>query len=180
MSAPPAPSPPFLSFPNPVNDVAARVIATGVVVLGLAAIALQAPWLSVVLALGFAARVAAGPKASPLGLLATRVVVPRLGLPPRFVAGPPKRFAQAIGLAFSGAAAILSLAAGLDTAAYVVLGALVVAATLEAAFGVCLGCRAFAVLIRLGVVPEAVCESCNDIWAGRERPVPPADPAVGS
>jgi hypothetical protein len=31
--------------------------------------------------------------------------------------------------------------------------------------GLCLGCKAFAVLMRAGVVPEDVCERCNDIWA---------------
>ncbi|MGH9271283.1 MAG: DUF4395 family protein, partial [Ilumatobacteraceae bacterium] len=55
------------------------------------------------LALGFLARVLAGPTLSPLGQLATRVVAPRLGRP-RLVPGPPKRFAQSIGLALTTAA----------------------------------------------------------------------------
>ncbi len=161
----------FFSFPNPVNDVAARTIASGVVVLSVAAIAFQAEWLIVLIALGFVARVAAGPKASPLGLLATRVIVPRLGLAPRPTPGPPKRFAQAIGVAFSVAAALLAIVFDAPLAASIVLGGLTVAAFLEAAFGLCLGCRAFAVLIRLGVIPEEVCEACNDIWSR-----PGADP----
>ena len=50
-------------------------------------------------------------------------------------------------------------------AAQIVLGLLAAAAFLESAFGLCLGCKVFALLIRLGVVPEEVCERCNNIWA---------------
>jgi hypothetical protein len=162
----------FLSFPNPVNEVTARVTAGGVVLLGLLAIALQLPWLAIALAAGFLLRVLSGPRLSPLALLASRVIVPRLPWGPKPVAGPPKRFAQAIGLTFSLAAVVLFYVFGLDTAAYVVLGALVVAAVLESVFGVCLGCKAFALLMRAGVIPPEVCESCNNIWAGRTPPEP--------
>jgi hypothetical protein len=79
------------------------------------------------------------------------------------VAGPPKRFAQGIGVAFSLSAAVLAIGFGLTSAAYVVLGLLIVAATLESVFGLCLGCKAFALLMRAGVVPEDVCERCNNI-----------------
>jgi hypothetical protein len=51
-----------------------------------------------------------------------------------------------------------------DTA-QLVLGALTVAASLEAFAGYCLGCKAFAVLMRVGVIPPSVCQSCNDIWS---------------
>lgn len=166
----------IVSFPNPVNEVTARVVATGVVVLGLTTIVLQLRWLAIVLAIGFGLRVLSGPRFSPLAILAVRVIVPRLPFRAKLVPGPPKRFAQAIGLAFSTTAALLLFVFGLDTAAYVVLGALVVAASLEAFAGLCLGCQAFALLIRAGVIPEEVCERCNDIWAGR-RPPAPAPPA---
>lgn len=43
------------------------------------------------------------------------------------------------------------------------LGLLIVAATLESVFGLCLGCGAFAVLMRAGVIPEEVCERCNSL-----------------
>jgi len=167
-----SPDPAFFSYPNPVNEVVARVTAGGVVLIGLVAIAAQLPWLSIVLAVGFLLRVLAGPRLSPLALLANRVIVPRLPLKPKPVAGPPKRFAQLIGLVFSVAAALLFFAFDAETAAYVVLGALVFAATLESVFGVCLGCHAFAGLMRLGVIPPEVCESCNDIWAHRPKPAP--------
>ncbi len=80
------------------------------------------------------------------------------------MAGPPKRFAQAIGVVFSVTALVLT-GLGFWTAAEVVLGLLATAALFESALGLCLGCKAFAVLMRVGVVPEEVCERCNDIWA---------------
>jgi len=88
----------IFSFPNPVNEVSARIVAAGVVTMALAAIVFDARWLTVVLAYGFIARVLTGPTLSPLGQLVTRVVTPRLGVAPRLVSGPPKRFAQAIGV----------------------------------------------------------------------------------
>ncbi len=71
------------SFPNPVNEISARLVAGMVVVLSLAAIVTAEPLLFVLLAYGFVARVAAGPTLSPMGLLATRVIVPLLGDPSR-------------------------------------------------------------------------------------------------
>jgi Domain of unknown function (DUF4395) len=156
----------LFSFPDPVNEVSARLVAAGVVLLSLATILLGLPWLTAVIAYGFLARVLSGPTLSPLGQLITRVITPRLPVAARPVPGPPKRFAQAIGAAFSVSAAVLALGFDLTTPAYVLLGCLIVAATLESAFGLCLGCKAFAALMRLGVVPAEVCERCNDIAAG--------------
>ncbi|HXA73662.1 MAG TPA: DUF4395 domain-containing protein [Acidimicrobiales bacterium] len=154
----------LFSFPNPVNEVSARLVAAGVVLTSVLAIAFDLKWLTVVIAYGFVARVLTGPTLSPLGQLVTRVITPRLGLAARPVAGPPKRFAQGIGAAFSLSALVLT-GLGYWTAAQAVLGLLVVAATLEAALGICLGCMTFGVLMRAGVVPDEVCERCNDIWA---------------
>src|SRR5277367_2957987 len=114
----------FFSFPDPVNEVSARLVAGGVFAMALATIIFDLPWMTLVIAYGFAARVLTGPKLSPLGLLVTRFVTPALGVPERPVPGPPKRFAQLIGLLFSAAAAILAVGAGERTAAYIVLGAL--------------------------------------------------------
>lgn len=154
----------LFSFPDPVNEVSARLVAGGVVVMALATIAFNQPWLLVPLVYGFAARVATGPKLSPLGLLVTRVIVPRLPWAERPYPGPPKRFAQGMGLAFTSVAGVLALL-GLRWEAYVVLGLLIGAASLESFAGYCLGCRVFALLIRVGIVPEEVCDRCADIWA---------------
>jgi hypothetical protein len=150
------------SFPNPVNEVAARVVAGGVVLLCAAAIGFDQRWLLVPLAYGFWARVLSGPSLSPLGQLAVRVVAPALSAP-KLVAGPPKRFAQAIGVVFSTTALLLWFGFGQDVAAMGVVAALAAAAFLESALGLCLGCRMFSVLMRAGVVPEEVCEACADI-----------------
>jgi hypothetical protein len=153
-----------LGFPNPVNEKAARVVAAVVAITGVAILLTGWHWLLLALAYGFWARVLTGPTLSPLGRIAMRVVAPRLG-PPTYVAGPPKRFAQGMGAAVSTTAAILALVLGLDTAADVLTGLLVVAATLESVFALCLGCRVFAVLMRAGLVPEETCERCANIWA---------------
>ena len=160
----------LFSFPNPVNEVSARLVAGGVVVLGVATIAFDQPWLMLVLAYGFLARVATGPTLSPLGQFVTRVLTPRLPFEPKYVAGPPKRFAQGIGATLSVGAVLAYYGFGSAGAAYALVGLIVVAATLESVFALCLGCKAFAVLIRLGVIPEEICERCNELWRGASPP----------
>ena len=160
----------LFSFPDPVNEVSARLVAGGVVVLSAVTIVFDQRWLTAVIAYGFLARVLTGPTLSPLGQLATRVLTPRLKVAAKPVPGPPKRFAQGIGVAFSVSAAVLALGFGLTTPAYVVLGLLIVAATLESVFGLCLGCRAFAVLMRVGVIPQEVCERCANIGGAVREP----------
>ena len=156
----------LFGFPDPVNEVSARLVAAGVATMAVTAVALDLRWLTVPLAYGFVARVLTGPTASPLGQLVTRVVTPRLPVAPRLVPGPPKRFAQGIGVVFSGTALLLT-AAGAWGPAQVVLLLLTAAAVLEAAFGFCLGCTVFAALMRLGVIPQEVCERCNDLSSVR-------------
>ena len=57
------------SFPNPVDEVSARLVATGVVLQGAAFIVTRSPVLLITLAFGFAARVGFGPRFSPLVML---------------------------------------------------------------------------------------------------------------
>ena len=154
----------LFSFPDPVNEVSARLVAGGVVLLTAAILAFDLRWATALLAYGFVARVLTGPKLSPLGLLVTRVVTPRLSFEPVLVPGPPKRFAQGIGAVFSVTAAILALGFDAWTAAQVVLTLLAIAASLEAFLGFCVGCKVFALLMRAGVIPESVCERCADLW----------------
>lgn len=157
----------LFGFPNPVNEKAARTVAAGVLTLSVLTLVLSVAagdgwlWLVAPLALGFLARVLTGPKLSPLGQLATRVVAPRLG-EPKYVAGPPKRFAQGIGFAVTTTATVF-LAAGVPGVTQALLGVLVVAAGLEAVVGLCIGCKVFAGLIRLGVVPDSTCVACANI-----------------
>jgi hypothetical protein len=134
-------------------------------VLAFIAVAFQQGWLLPVLAYGFVARTLTGPKLSPLGLLATRVLTPRLQVSHRYSPGPAKRFAQAIGAVFTLTATVLWYAAGEHTAALVLVGVVAVFASLEAAFGLCIGCRVFYIGMRIGLVPPSVCEDCLRVLA---------------
>jgi hypothetical protein len=93
--------------------------------------------------------------------LATQVITPKLSLEHRLVPGPPKRFAQGVGAAFTITASVLFIA-GAYGASQIVIAALVVAAFLESVFAVCLGCIAFGYLMKFGVIPQSVCEECNN------------------
>ncbi|MFZ4717916.1 MAG: DUF4395 domain-containing protein [Ilumatobacteraceae bacterium] len=152
----------LFGFPNPVNETSARLVAAGVVLQGVVYLLVREWWLLVPLAYGFLARVLSGPRFSPLGQFVTRVITPRIHVEHRFVPGPPKRFAQGVGLVFSGGA-LVATAFGATTVSLVLIAGLVVAATLESVFALCLGCIAFGQLMKLGVIPESVCVECNDI-----------------
>ncbi len=148
----------LFSFPNPVNETSARVVAFGVVVQALAFLVWREGWLLVPLVLGFGARVLTGPTMSPLGQFSVRIATPRIeqrfGVVSRRVPGPPKRFAQAVGLAFTGGAALGWL---LDATwlSVVLMVALLLAASLEAFAAVCLGCIGYSAIWG--------CDDCNDI-----------------
>lgn len=151
----------LFEFPNPVNEKAARSVAGGVLVLALLGLIPGLTWLSIVLAIGFWLRVASGPRFSPLGQMATRVIAPRFG-PAKLVPGPPKRFAQLIGATVTTAAAICLLA-GAVGAAQILLLLIVVAAGLESGLGLCLGCVIFGYLMRAGLIPSEICVECNNV-----------------
>ncbi len=158
-----------MAFPRTINEKAARVIGGVVAVTLVVALLTGAYWLAAPVAYGYWARLLSGSRFSPLGRLATDVIAPRLGAP-KPVSGPPKRFAQSLGAAFS-TGAVVAWALGATTVAVVLLGMLVTAAALEAVFALCLGCKVFALLMRAGVVPEEVCAECSDIWSRVPRPV---------
>jgi Domain of unknown function (DUF4395) len=156
-------------FPNPVNETSARLVAAGVLLQCVLYLVLRQWWMLVPLAYGFVARVFTGPTLSPLGQFVTRIATPRVvarGIlsEQRMVAGPPKRFAQGIGATLS-VGALIAAAIGGQTLAFVMVALIVVAATLESVFAICLGCMIFNRLMRWGLIPDDVCESCNDITA---------------
>jgi hypothetical protein len=152
----------LVAFPDPVDEVSARLVAAGVV-LQCVAILSGMTWLVAVLAYGFVARVVTGPTLSPLGQVVTRFLRPRLDLTPRPVPGPPKRFAQGIGATLSVASAVLYFGFGLPSAALIVITVILVAALFEALAGFCAGCWLFARLVRMGLVPDHVCQACADL-----------------
>ena len=159
------------SFPNPVNEYAARTVAAGVLVMAVAAIAFRQPWILVPLAYGFWARVLTGPKLSPLGQLATRVIAPRLPWAPEdWCPGPPSASPRPWAWPSPpppwccGSGSISPPPPGWWWRCWPL------AALLESAFAICLGCIVFGYLMKVGVIPEEVCEACVDI----SRRHPPA------
>lgn len=148
----------FFSFPNPVNETSARLVALGVVLQAVVFLVFREGWLLAPLVYGFLARVLTGPTMSPLGQFSVRVATPLVergfGIESRRVPGPPKRFAQMIGLAFSGIATI-GWAFGATWLTFTLLAGLLVAASLEAFAGVCLGCIAYSAIWG--------CDDCDDI-----------------
>ncbi|GAA4442845.1 DUF4395 domain-containing protein [Phytohabitans houttuyneae] len=110
-------------------------------------------WLALVQAAVFAIT-AVDPRRGPYGLLYRALVAPRLGRPAELEPAAPVRFAQVLGFGFTlvAAAGYLSgaTALGLVMAAFAL-----VAAFLNAAFGLCLGCEAFLAFRRLTGRPLA-------------------------
>jgi len=135
-----------------------------VVTMSLVALILGWSWLLAPLTYGFIARVATGPTMSPLGQFAVRVAGPRLTAWQKFVPGPPKRFAQFIGLVFCVATDVVCYLSGFGVARWILLP-LAFAASLEGFLGFCLGCTLFGWGIRLGLVPESICAECGDLSA---------------
>ena len=149
----------LFSFPNPVNEFSARFVAGMVSILTIATILTENQFVAGCLLNGFLARGATGPTLSPMGLLATRVIVPALGNPTKLVAGPPKRFAQTIGLVFS-ATAFIMLMLDFVLIFQITLAILVIFALLESLAGFCAGCFVFNYLMKWKIIPQSVCESC--------------------
>jgi Ca2+/Na+ antiporter len=96
-------------------------------------------WLLAAQAVVFALSVA---DRSPYGLIFRRLVRPRLGPPAVLEDSRPPRFAQGVGLAFA-LLGVIGFAAGSTTLGLTATAAALVAAFLNAAFGVCLGCELY-------------------------------------
>ena len=160
----------LFSFPNPVNETSARLVALGAVAQSILFLVVREWWVLVPLTYGFVARVLTGPTLSPWGTIVTRFITPRITREHRFVPGPPKRFAQGIGAVFTVGASV-AWALGAPTVSYVLIAGLTFAAGLEAFAGFCLGCVMFARLMKWGVIPAEICEECNDISKRLARPI---------
>lgn len=163
-------------FPSLVDDVTVRLIAGVVLALALVALAAHQWWLYAVLAIDFTLRAGLGPQASPIARLVQRQLRARLGAAPRYTAGPPKRFAAAIGAVMTLAATVLWLlaatvpgASGAGAAVWVIGVVMVVFPALEAGLGLCVGCILFGALMRLGLVPDHICVECADLSKRTQR-----------
>jgi hypothetical protein len=149
--------------PRPLDPRGPRFAAwvtTGVLVVVLV-LAFVAPLAAGIVALAqtvvFAIGALAGPRHSPYGLVYRALLAPRRGPPAELEPAAPVRFAQAVGLGFAVVATVGLLAGG---TAGVVVGVVattlaLIAAFLNAAFGLCLGCEVYLAYRRLTHRPLA-------------------------
>jgi hypothetical protein len=108
----------------------------------------QSAWLLGVQAAVFAVGAFLGPRRSPYAVLFTRVLRPRLGPPAATEDARPPRFAQLVGLGFA-VVGLIGLWAGAHTLGLVATALALVAAFLNAVFGLCLGCELYLVGTRI-------------------------------
>jgi hypothetical protein len=101
----------------------------------------------------FAIGAALGPKRHPYGLVFATLVAPRLGPVTEREPVPPLRFAQLVGLVFA-VVGVVGFSTGLVTLGLIATGFTLVAALLNAAFGICLGCQLYPLVARLRPKPR--------------------------
>ena len=123
--------------------------AAGVTTVVLAlTLVLNNPWPLAVQAVVFAISVAFGVQASPYGQLFKRLIRPRLGPPKELEDAAPPRFAQLVGLVFA-VAGLIGYLTGAAVLGVVATGFALVAAFVNAAVGLCLGCEAYLLIHRI-------------------------------
>jgi hypothetical protein len=126
-------------------------ITTAVLVLTLLVSAVSAPAAAVILGLQatvFAISALRGPRQSPYGLLFANLVAPRLGPVAEREPVPPLKFAQVVGFVFASIG-VVGFATGAAMLGEIATGFALVAAFLNAAFGICLGCQLYPLVARL-------------------------------
>jgi uncharacterized protein YggT (Ycf19 family) len=103
----------------------------------------------------FAVGAVGGPRRHPYGRLFATLVAPRLGPVREREPVPPLKFAQLVGLVFAVVAAA-ALGAGATLVGIIATAFALVAAFLNAAFGICLGCQLYPFVARLRRTPNPV------------------------
>ncbi len=93
----------------------------------------------------------AWPASAPWSVLYRRLVRPRLAPPSELEDPRPPRFAQGVGLFVSVVGLVLQLA-GVPWGLPIAAAAAFIAAFLNAAFGLCLGCQLYLLLQRAGLI----------------------------
>ncbi len=94
------------------------------------------------------------PRTAPWGALYRTTVAPRLKPPTELEDPRPPRFAQGVGLFVATIGLVLQLL-GVPWALTIAAAMAFVAAFLNAAFGLCLGCQLYLLLQRVGVIGRA-------------------------
>ncbi len=107
--------------------------------------------LLVLLAAIFVWSAAAGVARNPWSIVFRRLIRPRLGPPTELEDAAAPTFAQGVGALVTLIGVALHLA-GVPYALVIAAAAAFVAAFLNAAFGYCLGCQIYLLLVRVGVI----------------------------
>jgi hypothetical protein len=89
-----------------------------------------------------------GPRQHPYGLIFQRLVAPRLGPVTEKEPVPPLKFAQLVGFVFA-VVGVIGFASGAALLGLIATGFALVAAFLNAAFGICLGCQIYPLVARV-------------------------------
>lgn len=125
-------------------------VTTAVLVATLAAAAFSSTAAAVILGVQtvvFAIGAWRGPRRHPYGLLFQRLVAPRLGPVTEKEPVPPLKFAQLVGFVFA-AVGVVGFGGGVPILGLIATGFALVAAFLNAAFGICLGCQIYPLVAR--------------------------------
>ncbi|MEE2854112.1 MAG: DUF4395 domain-containing protein [Actinomycetota bacterium] len=125
-------------------------VTTAVLVLALivsAASPLVAAVILAVQAIIFAVGALGGPRKHPYGRIFAKVVAPRVGPVQDREPTAPLKFAQLVGLIFAVLGTV-GFATGAVLFGVIATGAALVAAFLNAAFGICLGCQLYPLVAR--------------------------------
>jgi Domain of unknown function (DUF4395) len=131
-------------------------VTTAVLVIALIASGVSTPAAAVILSLQaviFAIGAVAGPHSHPYGLVFANVVAPRLGPVSEREPVPPLKFAQLVGFVFVASSAA-GFAADAPQVGVITAAAALAAAFLNAAFGICLGCQLYPLVVRLRPAPR--------------------------
>jgi hypothetical protein len=129
-------------------DIRGPRVAAAVTTVALIAILVTGSgWLALAQAAVFAIG-AINARYSPYGLIFRTFLARRLGPPRAFEPPQPVQFSQAVGFAFAAVAAVGYLS-GATVVGIVATSFALAAATLNAVFGLCLGCEAYLLIRRL-------------------------------
>ena len=100
----------------------------------------------------FAVGALGGPRKHPYGLIFAKLVAPRLAPVTDREPVPPLKFAQLVGFVFA-VVGVVGFATGVSTLGLAATGFALVAAFLNAAFAICLGCQLYPLVTRLRRYP---------------------------
>jgi hypothetical protein len=131
--------------------VTTAVLVATLVVSGVSAVA--AAVLLGLQAVVFAIGAARGPRRHPYGLVFANLIAPRLSPVSEREPVPPLKFAQLVGFVFAVVGTV-GFAAGIPLLGLIATGFALVAAFLNAAFGICLGCQLYPLVARLRRAPS--------------------------